>query len=620
MMSKTLTAACVLLAVANFLTLAAEASIDDPPPAKQESSKSKGDATATAQRKSSKSQADDIPPAEQKSSNSKDDDPPPADQKGTKTNTDDPPAGSTSGADKTDDPPPATPKGDGTTPDGPPPTPNPAGVEEQTRGPVHEAFAEPAGSPPVAPPLIPKAPPAPIEEQAPNLKPQGQNSIWIPGYWSFDDEKKDYIWVSGIWRVPPPGHAWVPGHWRSAQGGFQWVAGFWSLATQTHVDYLPPPPPPLDAVPSPAPMPGLDYAPGCWVHRETHFLWRPGFWHPHHPGWIWIPATYAWTPAGCVFVEGYWDHPLQLRGLLFAPVIFDAALIGRGSFRYTPAFVVSTELLTNALFARPSCRSYYFGDYFGPTYSKAGYIAWFDYRAHRLTPDPLFEYYRVEGGPGRHDAAWEHNLRHLYAGRSNGSNPIPPRTLAAQTQRTGKLAGDKSSEGRKGDMANAGTNIMGVGRLSLMTSHLAANALKLERVSATQRGEVQKTTKQYHDFSQERRLAEERLSAAASATSNHLGPGKLAATSAAATSPRTGVSAATANLARPAILASAPHAVAKRTLPLRLPHEIVQASTGVATTSARSNGPATRTRPPLPTMPKPLPHPDGARPITSTKR
>ena len=70
---KTLTAACVLLAVANFLTLAAEARTDDPPPAKQESSKSKGDATATAQRKSSKSQAGDIPPAEQKSSNSKDD-------------------------------------------------------------------------------------------------------------------------------------------------------------------------------------------------------------------------------------------------------------------------------------------------------------------------------------------------------------------------------------------------------------------------------------------------------------------------------------------------------------------------------------------------------------------
>ena len=340
------------------------------------------------------------------------------------------------------------------------------------------------------------------------------------------------------------------------------------------------------------------------MHRETHFLWRPGFWHPHHPGWIWIPDTYAWTPAGCVFVEGYWDHPLQLRGLLFAPVIFDAALIGRGSFRYTPAFVVSTELLTNALFARPSCRSYYFGDYFGPTYSKAGYIAWFDYRAHRLTPDPLFEYYRVEGGPGRHDAAWEHNLRHLYAGRSNGSNPVPP-TLSLAARRpsgTGKLAGRQvQREGRKARPwpTREQTSWGSEAPEPYDGPSGAANALKLERVSATQRdGEVQKTTKQYHDFSQERRLAEERLSAAASATSNHLGPGKLAATSAAATSPRTGVSAATANLARPAILTSAPHVVAKRTLPLRLPHEIVQASTGVATTSARSNGPATRTHGP----------------------
>ncbi len=172
--------------------------------------------------------------------------------------------------------------------------------------------------------------------------------------------------------MPPPGRAWMPGHWRSVQGGYQWVAGFWSLAAQAHVDYLPPPPPPLDTVPSPAPGPGLDYAPGCWVYGGTHYLWRPGFWHPHHPGWIWIPASYAWTPAGYVFVDGYWDHPLQFRGLLFAPVAFDRAMIARGSFGYTPAFVVRPEFLTHALFARPSCRSYYFGDYFGPTYSRAG--------------------------------------------------------------------------------------------------------------------------------------------------------------------------------------------------------------------------------------------------------
>ena len=76
--------------------------------------------------------------------------------------------------------------------------------------------------------------------------------------------------------------------------------------------------------------------------------------------------------------------------------------MGRGSFRYTPAFVVSTELLTNALFCGgPSCRSYYFGDYFGPTYSKAGYIAWFDYRASTaLPPIDASEYYRVEGVAG----------------------------------------------------------------------------------------------------------------------------------------------------------------------------------------------------------------------------
>ena len=48
----------------------------------------------------------------------------------------------------------------------------------------------------------------------------GDNVVWIPGYWSWDDSRNDFLWVSGIWRNLPPGRQWVPGYWSEAAGGF----------------------------------------------------------------------------------------------------------------------------------------------------------------------------------------------------------------------------------------------------------------------------------------------------------------------------------------------------------------------------------------------------------------
>ena len=97
----------------------------------------------------------------------------------------------------------------------------PQGVEVQARGPVHEAYAESVGGQPKAAPIVPKQPPAAVEELPPDQKPEGDNVQWIPGYWAFDEEKADYLWVSGFWRVPPPGRQWTPGHWKQADGGWQ---------------------------------------------------------------------------------------------------------------------------------------------------------------------------------------------------------------------------------------------------------------------------------------------------------------------------------------------------------------------------------------------------------------
>ena len=128
-------------------------------------------------------------------------------------------------------------------------------TEALARGPVHEAYAEPVNYKPEPGPVIKKQPPDPIDEQPPDQKPDGADVRWIPGYWSWDDESQDYLWVSGFWRDVPPGQRWVPGAWQEVEGGWHWSSGFWASDQAEHVNYVPTPPPTIDAGPSvPAPQ------------------------------------------------------------------------------------------------------------------------------------------------------------------------------------------------------------------------------------------------------------------------------------------------------------------------------------------------------------------------------
>src|SRR5688572_10483199 len=77
------------------------------------------------------------------------------------------------------------------------------GVEPLTRGPIHEGFAMPFAPNPVPGPIIPKQPPDAIEELPPEEKPAGANVIWISGYFAWDDEAGDFLWISGFWRDAP---------------------------------------------------------------------------------------------------------------------------------------------------------------------------------------------------------------------------------------------------------------------------------------------------------------------------------------------------------------------------------------------------------------------------------
>ena len=312
-----------------------------------------------------------------------------------------------------------------------PPAGGESGVQELTRGPVHEAFGQPSQFNPEPGEKVAKAPPELVEELSPDQKPEGDEVRWIPGYWHYDDEAKDFLWVSGFWRNVPPGRTWVPGYWNKIADGHQWVSGFWSSDKATETEYLPAPPETLEAGPvGEATDAGTVWMPGVWTWRETRYLWRPGYWAAGHQNWVWSAPHYEWTPNGYVYVDGYWDYPLQQRGLLFAPVQFGNRL--RPGFVYTPSVVIDTGLLSLNLFARPRYGHYYFGDYYASNYATAGIYPWFAYSNTRRGYDPLYAY--TNASYARSNPNWEADQRKAYFNRQQNVGARPPRTFAAQRE------------------------------------------------------------------------------------------------------------------------------------------------------------------------------------------
>ena len=323
----------------------------------------------------------------------------------------------------------------------PPPQPQASaigqdGVEVLTRGPVHEAFAETITFDPEPGIVAPKAPPAAIEELPPQQRPAGENLTWIPGYWAWDDERNDFLWVSGIWRALPPGRQWVPGYWGQSRQGFQWTSGYWADAEASEIQYLPEPPATVEAGPNIA-APSADdiWLPGCWMWQQNRYAWRPGYWTQGHQDWDWVPDHYVWTPSGYVFVDGYYDYSVSRRGIVFAPVYFDGGLRTQSGFSYSPSTVINPSVFVSHLFLRPGYGHYYFGDYYGSDYRSAGYSPWFSFHSSRRGYDPIYANQRWQH---RHDRDWEHRAKTDYRNYRDNEDARPPRTWAAQRELAGR--------------------------------------------------------------------------------------------------------------------------------------------------------------------------------------
>jgi hypothetical protein len=306
------------------------------------------------------------------------------------------------------------------------------GVQVLTRGPVHEAFAETVTYDPEPGVVTLKAPPPAIEEVPPEHRPEGAHVAWIPGYWGWDDERNDYLWVSGIWRSVPPGRQWVPGYWGKTAQGYQWTSGYWAGAKASEVEYLPEPPATVEVGPNiAAPSADETWLPGCWVWQHGRYAWRPGYWAPVQQNWVWVPAHYVWTPRGYVFIDGYWDYTIGRRGVLFAPVYFSGGVYVRPGFVYSPATVIDLGVFADHLFLRPQYQHYYFGDYYAANYAHAGFYPSYAINSGRLGYDPIFAYDRWQH---RDDREWEKRVAADFSNRRDHEEARPVHTLAAQKE------------------------------------------------------------------------------------------------------------------------------------------------------------------------------------------
>ncbi len=308
-----------------------------------------------------------------------------------------------------------------------------AEVEFLTRGPVHEAFAGTVSFDPEPGLIVQKEPPAAIEELPPDQRPAGDDVAWIPGYWAWDDERTDFLWISGIWRTLPPGRQWVPGYWGRTSRGVQWTSGYWADAQATEVEYLPEPPASVEAGPNiAAPTADHTWLPGSWIWQQNRYAWQPGYWAAGNSDWDWVPAHYMWSPRGYVFVDGYYDYSVDRRGIVFAPVYFNSRAYAQPGYTFSPSLAISTAVFGSHLFLRPNYGHYYFGDYYAAKYSSFGMSPWFSYQNSRQGYDPL---YARQRWVNRQNRDWEQTVQSDFKHRRDDEQARPPHTWYDQRAR-----------------------------------------------------------------------------------------------------------------------------------------------------------------------------------------
>lgn len=404
------------------------------------------------------------------------------------------------------------------------------GLEYLTRGPLHEAFADPYAANPAANPLVAASPPEPIRELPPDLKPSGDSITWIPGYWAWDDERSDFIWISGLWRDIPPGQRWLPGYWEPVGEGYRWISGLWLANEIEQVTYLPPPPESLEQGPSsPAPREDSFYVPGNWAHQTQEYQWTPGYWTQTQPEWIWIPASYAWTPRGCIYRPGYWDYAPERRAVMFTPVYFQQTIYTNPRFVYRPRYVVNTGMnLLVHLFVRPNYRQYYFGDYYGAGFQQ-NYYPWVNYAQAGRGYDPLYTFYSRSSRYQQQNFFGQVNQHHQFFAQH--SDLRPRHTLTAQRAFVNSdlsgFSGLTRANPNMLQLATIGQQLESVARQNSSGRQFSRlNTTQLTQLGQQLENPVREMTNRRRDFEIERQLGNVSGAAAGRGSRSDMPPGR----------------------------------------------------------------------------------------------
>jgi hypothetical protein len=203
----------------------------------------------------------------------------------------------------------------------------------------HDALQDKSDRPNSKRVYAPKQPPRPIAERPSGPRPD-RRATWVPGYWEWDPGRAEFVWIGGVWQMPPPGSIWVTPRWMGDRGGWYRTSGFWSgrrdngpIATTYSTANQPawrttgPPAGHPDDNPAAAPGPDYFYVPGHYVPTGDQLKWKPGFWARAQAGWDWIPARWVRRAAGWEFRAGYWvAEPASTRtdGAVDRPPAADA--------------------------------------------------------------------------------------------------------------------------------------------------------------------------------------------------------------------------------------------------------------------------------------------------------
>jgi len=83
--------------------------------------------------------------------------------------------------------------------------------------------------------IVKQNPPDPRTEDPGD--PPGENYIWVPGVWKFDEGK--YNWIAGSWERPATeGMTYIAGRWIKSSEGYKYLPGYWDYEepkTRTYI-------------------------------------------------------------------------------------------------------------------------------------------------------------------------------------------------------------------------------------------------------------------------------------------------------------------------------------------------------------------------------------------------